>query len=66
MIENGGYPEIGVVICDCPSQSEVVMLDYRSSGNDGEPEVIHVDKANDYKITRLASNFEAFVGGLEQ
>lgn len=66
MIENGGYPEIGVVICDCPSQSEVVMLDYRSSGNDGEPEVIHVDKANDYKITRLASNFEAFISGLEQ
>lgn len=66
MIEHGGYPEIGVVICDCPSQSEVVMLDYRSSGNDGEPEVIHVDKNNDYKITLLAANFEAFVGGLEQ
>lgn len=64
MIESGGYPEIGVVICDCPSPSEVVMLDYRSSGNDGEPEVVHVDKANDYKITRLATNFDAFLGGL--
>lgn len=64
MIETGGYPEVGVVICDCPSESEVVMLDYRSSGNDGEPEVIHVDKEQDYKITRLAVNFEAFISGL--
>ncbi|AWP30424.1 SMI1/KNR4 family protein [Paenibacillus sp. Cedars] len=64
MIETGGYPEVGVVICDCPSESEVVMLDYRPSGNDGEPEVIHVDKGQDYKITRLAVNFEAFINGL--
>lgn len=64
IIESGGYPEIGVVICDCPSPTEVVMLDYRSSGNDGEPEVVHVDKANDYKITHLANNFEAFMDGL--
>lgn len=64
MIVNGGYPEIGVVICECPSESSVVMLDYRSSGNDGEPEVVHVDKENNYKITRLAPNFETFVRGL--
>lgn len=64
VIENGGYPEIGVVICDCPSESGVVMLDYRSAGNDGEPEVVHIDKANHYKITKLAPNFEAFIRGL--
>lgn len=64
MIESGGYPEIGVVICDCPSEDEVVMLDYRSSGNDGEPEVVHVDKNSNYKITRLAPSFEAFIRGL--
>ncbi|GAB6927864.1 hypothetical protein JCM10914A_18470 [Paenibacillus sp. JCM 10914] len=64
LIESGGYPEVGVVICDCPSESEVVMLDYRSSGNDGEPEVIHVDRTNDNKITRLASNFDTFIHGL--
>jgi tetratricopeptide (TPR) repeat protein len=63
-IEQEGYPEFGVIICDCPSESEVVMLDYRESGNDGEPEVVHVDKANNYKITRLAPSFEAFVRGL--
>ncbi|MBT2765834.1 SMI1/KNR4 family protein [Paenibacillus sp. ISL-20] len=62
--ENGGFPEVGVVICDCPSESEVVMLDYRSSGNDGEPEVIHVDKENNYKIIRLAPTFEIFIRGL--
>jgi len=64
IIEEGNYPEVGVVICDCPSGDEVVMLDYRESGNDGEPEVIHVDRANNRKITRLADNFQAFIGGL--
>lgn len=64
MIEEGGYPEIGVVICDCPSESAVVMLDYRESGNDSEPEVVYVDKANNYKITKLAPSFEAFIRGL--
>lgn len=64
VIENGRYPEVGVVICDCPSENEVIMLDYREFGNDGEPEVIHVDRDNKYKITRLADNFETFIGGL--
>lgn len=59
IIENGGYPEIGVVIC--PAESGVVMLDYRSSGNDSEPEVIYVDNG---KITKIAPNFETFVRGL--
>ncbi|MNI91536.1 hypothetical protein D3C73_1492170 [compost metagenome] len=40
------------------------MLDYRPSGNDGEPEVIHVAKENGNKITYLAPSFEAFVRGL--
>jgi tetratricopeptide (TPR) repeat protein len=64
VIENGRYPEVGVVICDCPSENEVVMLDYREFGNDGEPEVIHVDRDNKYKITHLADNFESFIAGL--
>lgn len=66
-IEEGGYPEIGVVICDTPNaEREVIMLDYRESGNDGEPEVVHVDKDNHYKITKLGNSFEDFIRRLGQ
>lgn len=64
VIEKEGYPEFGVIIAECPPGSGVVMLDYRPSLNDGEPEVVHVDKENNYKITRLAPDFETFVRGL--
>ncbi|MFC3747330.1 SMI1/KNR4 family protein [Paenibacillus sp. GCM10012306] len=65
VIENEGYPEIGVVIGDslAPTQG-VIMLDYRSSGNVGEPEVVHVSQEKGHKITELAPNFETFIRGL--
>ncbi|WP_068784172.1 SMI1/KNR4 family protein [Paenibacillus phocaensis] len=62
-MEREGYPEFGVVLCDTPSDTGVVMLDYRESANDGEPEVVYVEKQSK-KVIRLAPNFEAFVRGL--
>jgi len=65
MIREWGYPDIGICICDCPSAGhDLIMLDYRKNGNQGEPEVVHVDQESDYRITLLAENFETFIKGL--
>ncbi|WP_306353909.1 SMI1/KNR4 family protein [Flavobacterium sp. '19STA2R22 D10 B1'] len=64
-IEQWEYPDYGVYICDCPSAGhDMILLDYRKYGKNGEPQVVHVDQENDYKITFLAENFEAFIRGL--
>ncbi len=65
MIDEWGYPGIGIYFADCPSAGhDMICLDYRKSGRTGEPQVVHVDQESDYKITFLASNFEEFVKGL--
>jgi hypothetical protein len=66
MIDEWEYPEIGVYICDCPSAGhDMIALDYRKCGKNGEPEVVHVDQESDYKITFLAVNFEQFIRSLK-
>lgn len=65
MQEEWGYPDWGVCVCDCPSAGhDMIMLDYRKCGGDGEPEVVHVDQELDYRVTFLAKTFEAFIRGL--
>lgn len=61
-IEEWGYPDVGLAIADCPSAGhDMVFLDYRNCGKTGEPAVVHIDQEADYKIMKLADNFEAFI-----
>lgn len=62
MIDEWEYPAIGVAICNCPSAGhDMVFLDYRECGPEGEPCVVHVDEDFDYEITKLADTFEEFI-----
>ena len=65
-IEEWEYPDIGIVICDCPSAGhDLVFLDYRECGPNGEPCVSHVDQEADFEITKIADSFEMFVKRLD-
>ena len=65
MMDEWGYPDIGIYFADCPSAGhDMICLDYRKNGKDGEPEVVHVDQEGDYAITFLAPDFETFIRGL--
>jgi hypothetical protein len=66
MIDEWGYPPIGVYFADCPSAGhDMVCLDYRKCGEIGEPSVVHIDRERGYTITVVAESFEAFIRGLE-
>ena len=66
MIDEWGYPPIGVYFADCPSAGhDMLCLDYRECGADGEPQVVHVAQEFEYKITFVAKDFASFIQGLE-
>jgi hypothetical protein len=53
-------------LSDCPSAGhDMLCLDYRACGPNGEPQVVHVGQEWDYQITFAAETFEAFIRGLE-
>ncbi|MFI8434798.1 SMI1/KNR4 family protein [Streptomyces sp. NPDC079020] len=59
------YPDIGVYFADTPSAGhDMLALDYRACGKDGEPSVVHVDQEGDFAVTPVAETFEAFIEGL--
>jgi hypothetical protein len=65
MIQEWGYPPIGIGIADTPSAGhELIMLDYRACGKRGEPRVVYVDQEDDYSIIVVAPDFETFIRGL--
>lgn len=65
-IDEWGYPPIGVYFADCPSAGhDMICLDYRACGPQGEPQVVHIDQEFDYKIMFVAPSFETFIRGLE-
>lgn len=65
-IDEWEYPPIGVYFADCPSGGhDMVCLDYRKCGPNGEPQIVHVDQERDYKITFVAESFESFIRNLE-
>ncbi|MHB9022613.1 MAG: SMI1/KNR4 family protein [Armatimonadota bacterium] len=67
LINEWGYPEIGIVIGETPSAGhEAIMLDYSLCGPQGEPQVIYVDTTaanSEMTIVVLASSFGAFMQG---
>jgi len=64
-VKEWGYPDIGIYFADCPTAGhQMVALDYRECGPQGEPSVVYVDQEDNYSIIQLAPSFTAFITGL--
>ena len=64
--EEWEYPrDVGVIIADTISGGhEMIYLDYRDCGKDGEPKVSLCSAEDDHEIIVLADSFEEFILGL--
>jgi hypothetical protein len=63
MIEEWGYPKVGIVICDMPSGGhDAIMLDY--ADDVGEPSVVYIDE--DRKPRTIAESFSEFLNLLRR
>lgn len=63
MIQEWGYPGVGIVIFSTPSGGhDTVMLDYTQCGSQGEPRVVYVDE--DRIPVPVASSFKEFIDAL--
>ena len=61
----GDLEKAGVAFANCISPSRAILiLDYRTSGNDGEPCVTYINSQT-HEETVIAPNFEIFVRGLK-
>ncbi len=66
-IEEWGYPEIGVAVCEGVSGGhDMFFLDYSDCGKDGEPCVVYIDQEDNYEISYIADNFQDFINGLTE
>ena len=65
MINEWGYPDIGVTICHSASAGhEMFFLDYSECGRSGEPKVVYIEQEAGCRRTVLADSFEEFINGL--
>lgn len=65
-VQECNYPPIGIYFANCPDQGhQMLALDYRKCGPDGEPAVVLVDEIEGYQLIPLARDFAAFIRGLK-
>jgi hypothetical protein len=63
LIQEWGYPNIGIVLCGLPSGGhDVIMLDYSVCGPTGEPSVAYID--DERVVHKLANTFKEFADAL--